>query len=279
MKYQANIRNHYFWDSQEVPHIHETKMMIREYWRTAQEDEAYRKARNKAEIISALAIFGGIGCLFGMMYMIAEENTVGALVLFSLFGVAFLINGIVGKKDMISADVYISGVINGIIIFAASAGLALWIWLNPTEWEMFTKTGPRFIKLFYTVFVLIPVVGVVSRLLGIWIVKGMCKEECNARCIGLDLKVVKKRKSSLWFLKGSPVFSYRYHGVDYVATDGWYIQDFANMPKKNHYATIYVNPQKPDMIYYHTDWKGIILSMIGFTVLWVVVLFIMGRRI
>ena len=27
MKYQDNIRNHYFWDSSEMPNIHETKKM------------------------------------------------------------------------------------------------------------------------------------------------------------------------------------------------------------------------------------------------------------
>ncbi|MBQ8262186.1 MAG: hypothetical protein IJZ00_07860 [Lachnospiraceae bacterium] len=280
MKYQDNIRNHYFWDSSEMPNIHETKMMIREYWRTAKEDEAYRKARNKADIISGLAIFGGIGCLFAMIYMISCDNTVGALLLFSLFGVCFLINGIVGKKDMISLDSYISGLINGILVFGVSAGLALWIWLNPAEWAQFADAGPRVVKLVYTIFVLMPVVGMISQVLGIFIAKAMCKEECNARCIGLDLKVVKKRKSSLRLLKGTPVFSYRYQGVDYVAVDGWYSQDLANMPKKDHYATVYVNPKKPDIIYYHTDWKERVLPMIGFAIIWVVVLlFIMGGKI
>lgn len=280
MKYQDNIRNHYFWDSPEMPNIHETKMMIREYWRTAKEDEAYRKARNKADIISGLAIFGGIGCLFAMIYMISCDNTVGALLLFSLFGVCFLINGIVGKKDMISLDSYISGLINGILVFGVSAGLALWIWLNPTEWAQFADAGPRVVKLVYTIFVLMPVVGMVSQVLGILIAKAMCKEECNARCIGMDLKLVKKRKSSLRLLKGTPVFSYRYQGVDYVAVDGWYSQDLANMPKKDHYATVYVNPKKPDIMFYHTAWKESVLPMIGFTIIWVVVLlFIMGGKI
>ena len=94
MKYQDNIRNHYFWDSSEMPNIHETKMMIREYWRTAKEDEAYRKARNKADIISGLAIFGGIGCLFAMIYMIIAKIRPQTEL---LYGVVVLISEIVFK--------------------------------------------------------------------------------------------------------------------------------------------------------------------------------------
>ena len=269
MKYQANVRNHYFWDSHEEPNQYETKMMIREYWRTAKEDETYRKSRNKTETIAALAIFGGIGCLFAMMFMIANENMAGALLCLSLFGLAFLINGISTKKEMVSLESYISGLFSGSMVFIVSAGIAAWIWLHQEEWFVLIKSGRHFFDYIYLLFLAIPILSLLSQVAGILIARKICSEEHSAQCVGLDLKLKKRKKGSSHYVAGTPIFSYRYQGHDYVAVDGCYTSEFSKLPKKDQYATIYVNPKNPEMICREVDWKTRILPMVIVTVVWV----------
>lgn len=282
MKYDTNLKGHYFVDAEVLPDRGTLKKMIRESYGDSRNDtESSKKTRNAA-VLRGIFTFAMVASIAGIVVMAINENLMGVMVLLCVCGLIALLTSIFCNIGILSKEAVISGIICRGIFFLIFVAATVWVMKNrPASAD--TVQAEIVIEMFRaaSVFTMgIPLVLLISRAIGCFAVLKMCNTECNAECIGLDTKLAKDKNSSVYRVLGTPVFSYWYNDREYVAIDNTYVLDYERLPKPGQRCTIYVNPGHPeDMLYNNKAWKVRMLPLVVFSVVWMVTLSFMIPRV